>query len=91
MSVKKIENIEEFILDDNLEKYTRKEREIIINELFKNEYQGKEISCILNGEEVLAVVNAYTRKITLQEAILDIMNQIKSIGQGKILHIQVTI
>ena len=35
MSVKKIENIEEFILDDNLEKYTRKEREIIINELFK--------------------------------------------------------
>lgn len=26
MSVKKIENIEEFILDDNLEKYTRKER-----------------------------------------------------------------
>ena len=62
MSVKKIENIEEFILDDNLEKYTRKEREIIINELFKDEYQGKEISCILNGEEVLAVVNAYTRK-----------------------------
>lgn len=32
-----------------------------INELFKQEYQGKEISYLLNGEEIKALINSTTR------------------------------
>ena len=54
MSMKKVGSIEVYELDENLDKYTRKEREEYINELFKQEYQGKEISYLLNGEEIKA-------------------------------------
>lgn len=35
MSMKKVGSIEVYELDENLDKYTRKEREEYINELFK--------------------------------------------------------
>ncbi len=57
MSMKKVGSIEIYELDENLDKYTRKEREKYINELFKQEYQGKEISYLLNGEEIKALIN----------------------------------
>ena len=62
MSMKKVGSIEIYELDENLDKYTRKEREEYINELFKQEYQGKEISYLLNGEEIKALINKTTRK-----------------------------
>ena len=62
MSMKKVGSIEIYELDENLDKYTRKEREEYINELFKQEYQGKEISYLLNGEEIKALINQITRK-----------------------------
>ena len=62
MSMKKVGSIEIYELDENLDKYTRKEREKYINELFKQEYQGKEISYLLNGEEIKALINSTTRK-----------------------------
>ena len=62
MSMKKVGSIEVYELDENLDKYTRKEREEYINELFKQEYQGKEISYLLNGEEIKALINKTTRK-----------------------------
>ena len=62
MSMKKVGSIEVYELDENLDKYTRKEREEYINELFKQEYQGKEISYLLNGEEIKALINSTTRK-----------------------------
>lgn len=62
MSMKKVGSIEVYELDENLDKYTRKEREEYINELFKQEYQGKEISYLLNGEEIKALINQTTRK-----------------------------
>ena len=49
MSMKKVGSIEVYELDENLDKYTRKEREEYINELFKQEYQGKEISYLLSA------------------------------------------
>ena len=61
MSMKKVGSIEVYELDENLDKYTRKEREEYINELFKQEYQGKEISYLLNGEEIKALINSTTR------------------------------
>lgn len=54
MSVHKIANIEVFEINQNIDQYTRKEREEFINELFKQEYQGKEISYLLNGQEIKA-------------------------------------
>lgn len=62
MSMKKVGSIEVYELDENLDKYTRKEREEYINELFKQEYQGKEISYLLNGEEIKALINKTTKK-----------------------------
>ena len=62
MGIKKVGSIEIYELDENLDKYTRKEREEYINELFKQEYQGKEISYLLNGEEIKALINQTTRK-----------------------------
>ena len=62
MSMKKVGSIEVYELDENLDKYTRKEREEYINELFKQEYQGKEISYLLNGEEIKALINQKTRR-----------------------------
>ncbi len=62
MSMKKVGSIEVYELDENLDKYTRKEREEYINELFKQEYQGKEISYFLNGEEIKALINKTTKK-----------------------------
>ena len=62
MGIKKVGSIEIYELDENLDKYTRKEREEYINELFKQEYQGKEISYLLNGEERKALINQTTRK-----------------------------
>ena len=62
MSMKKVCSIEIYKLDINLDKYTRKEREEYINELFKQEYQGKEISYLLNGEEIKTLINSTTRR-----------------------------
>ncbi len=62
MSMKKVGSIEIYELDENLDKYTRKEREEYINELFKQEYQGKEISYLLNGEEIKALINQTTKR-----------------------------
>lgn len=62
MSMKKVGSIEVYELDENLDKYTRKEREKYINELFKQEYQGKKISYLLNGEEIKALINKTTRE-----------------------------
>ena len=60
--MKKVGSIEVYELDENLDKYTRKEREEYINEFFKQEYQGKEISYLLNGEEIKALINQKTRR-----------------------------
>ena len=62
MSMRKVGSIEIYTLDENIDQYTRKEREKFINELFKNEYQGKEISYLLNGDEINALINTTTRK-----------------------------
>ncbi len=62
MSMRKVGSIEIYTLDENIDQYTRKEREKIINELFKNEYQGKEISYLLNGDEINALITQKTRK-----------------------------
>lgn len=62
MSVHKIANIEVFEIDQNIDQYTRKEREEFINELFKQEYQGKEISYLLNGQEIKALIDYVTRE-----------------------------
>ena len=53
MSMKKVGSIEVYELDENLDKYTRKEREEYINELFKQEYPG-----VLKSE-LDAMINAY--------------------------------
>lgn len=53
MSVHKIGQIEVFEIDQNIDQYTRKEREEFINELFKQKYQGKEIKYLLNGDEII--------------------------------------
>ena len=39
MAVHKIGSIEVFEIDQNIDQYTRKQREQIINDLFKKEYQ----------------------------------------------------
>lgn len=61
MSVHKIGQIEVFEIDQNIDQYTRKEREEFINELFKQEYQGKEIKYLLNGDEINALINNTTK------------------------------
>ena len=67
MSMKKVGSIEIYELDENLDKYTRKEREEYINELFKQEYQGKEISYLLNGEEIKALINKQREKFFVKK------------------------
>lgn len=62
MLIKRIGDVEIYEIDKNLKRCTRKEREIIINELFKNEYIGKEIHYLLNGKEINAIVNSITRR-----------------------------
>ena len=61
MTVHKIGQIEVFEIDQNIDEYTRKEREQFINELFKQEYQGKEIKYLLNGDEINALINNTTK------------------------------
>lgn len=57
MIVHKIGQIEVFEIDQNIDQYTRKEREEFINELFKQEYQGKQISFIKCGNTFSALIN----------------------------------
>ena len=91
MSMKKVGSIEIYELDENLDKYTRKEREEYINELFKQEYQGKEISYLLNGEEIKALINQTTRKNFGHTSIQENMKQINHIMLDKILPLVVII
>lgn len=60
--IEKIGEIEIYEIDKDLSKYTRKQRVEILNKMFMNEYQGKEISYLLNGKEIKAVINSTTRK-----------------------------
>ena len=62
MTVHKIGSIEVFEIGQNIDQYTRKEREEFINELFKQEYQGKEIGYLLNGTEIKALIDSISRK-----------------------------
>lgn len=61
MTVHRIGQIEVFEIDQNIDHYTRKEREKVINGHFKKEYQGKEVNYLLNGEEINAAINHITR------------------------------
>lgn len=60
--IKKIGEIEVYETSEDLNKYTRKQREEFINELFMKQYQGKEIHYLLNDKEIKAIINATTRK-----------------------------
>lgn len=62
MAISRVGSIEVFTIDEDIQKYTRKEREKIIGKLFKNKYQGKELTYFLNGEEISAIINKTTRK-----------------------------
>ena len=62
MSMRKVGSIEIYELDENIDQYTRKEREEFVNELFKEEYRGQKISYLLNGDEINALINTTTRK-----------------------------
>ncbi len=61
MMIKKIGEIEVYECDEDIKKYTRKEREKIVNEMFK-QYLGKKISYRLNEKEIRAVINEITRE-----------------------------
>ena len=91
MSIKKVGSIEVYELDENLDKYTRKEREEYINELFKQEYQGKEISYLLNGEEIKALINQKLEGILGHISIQENMKQKSHIMLDKILPLVVII
>ena len=60
--IRKIGTIEYYELSDDLSIYTRKEREAIIKKLFEDCYQGMDISYLLNGNEVSALINSRTKK-----------------------------
>ena len=75
MSMKKVGSIEIYELDENLDKYTRKEREEYINELFKQEYRGKEISYLLNGEEIKALYKIIKCNDCFFYVIIDILER----------------
>lgn len=59
--IRKIGEIEVYEIDKDLTKFTRKEREKIVNELFKTQYVGKEISYLLKDTEIHAIINGVTR------------------------------
>lgn len=61
MSVKKVGDIEIFTSDESISHFTRKERQKRINELFRTEYCGKEISYLLNSNEIKALIDKVTR------------------------------
>ena len=52
MSIRKVGEIEIYETDKHINEYSRKEREKYVNELFKEEYIGKEISYLLNDKEI---------------------------------------
>lgn len=62
MSIRKVGEIEIYETDKHINEYSRKEREKYVNELFKEEYIGKEISYLLNDKEIKALINQTTRK-----------------------------
>lgn len=57
----KKELIEHYYLPKDLNKLTLKEKEIYVNELFKKEYVGKEITYFLNEKEIKALITTKTR------------------------------
>lgn len=76
--IERIGEIEVYEIDKDLSRYTRKEREEIINEMFKQEYQGKEIHYLLNEKEISAVINASTRKYFFAKQHSDISREKES-------------
>ena len=61
MTVHKIGSIEVFEIDQNIDQYTRKQREKQIENMFRNQYQGKEITLIRCGNSISALINRITR------------------------------
>lgn len=59
--VAKVGEIEVYYIDEDLEKLSKKERIKRIDELFKKEYQGKQIKYLLNNKEIRALINSITR------------------------------
>lgn len=62
MKIKKVGEIEVYTSNELSKKLTRKEKEALIEKWFKEKYQGKEISYLLNEKEIKAVINATTRR-----------------------------
>lgn len=57
----KIGTIETYLIDENFDNLSRKEREIKVNKVFKDKYQGKEIKYLLNDVEINAMINSTTK------------------------------
>lgn len=62
MNLIKVGEIEVYSSNELSKNLTRKQKEELINKLFKEKYQGKEISYFLNKNEIKAVINKFTRK-----------------------------
>lgn len=63
--IRKIGEIEVYESSEDLSKYTRKQREQIVDELFKSEYVGKKVDLLINKEIIKANINKFTRKNVL--------------------------
>lgn len=59
--IKKVHEVECYEINKDLNKFTRKERIKIVNDLFRNEYVGKEVKFIINKKIINSFITSETR------------------------------